>query len=66
MEFRTARETQKQEVKTLIVYIGKDSYRLSESVDGRLNINKITHGEEPEHSDYIRVHPRTGNEIEIS
>jgi len=45
------------------IEIGDYSYRLSESIDGRLVINKISYvGDD----DYVRVHPRSGNEIELS
>jgi hypothetical protein len=45
----------------IIIYIGEDRYRLTESVDGKLNINKISDGL----SDNININPRYANEIEI-
>ena len=57
---RTKREA--IEVKWLTVYIGEDTYRLVETVDGRLEINKTTNSIDQS----LRVHPRSGNEIEIS
>jgi hypothetical protein len=66
MKYRTARDKEVQEAKIITVRIGNDEYRLSESIDGRLNINKINLGDGPNDSDYMRIHPRTGNEIEIS
>jgi hypothetical protein len=62
MTIRTEREGEEIEVKRLRVYIGEDTYRLFETVDGRLEINKTSNS--PDQS--IRVHPRSGNEIEIS
>ena len=63
MEIRTTRQTEeKQNVNILIVYIGEDKYSLKETNDGRLRITKVSDGE----SDLIKIHPRTGNEIELS
>lgn len=63
MEIRTTRQTEeKQNVNILIVYIGDDRYSLKETNDGRLQIIKVSDGE----SDLIKIHPRTGNEIELS
>ena len=46
----------------VIIYIGEDRYRLTESVDGKLTVNKMSDGL----SDNINVHPRYANEIEVS
>lgn len=63
MEIRTTRQTEeKTEVSILIVYISEDRYTLKETNDGRLQINKVSDGE----SDLIKIHPRSGNEIELS
>ena len=63
MNIRTKRQDEeKKDVKMLVIYIGDDTYRVSESIDGRLCINKISCGE----TDLIRIHPRSGNEVEIS
>jgi len=63
MTIRTER-TQREaiEVKWLTVYIGEDTYRLSETIDGRLEVIKTTNSIDQS----LRVHPRSGNEIEIS
>jgi len=50
------------EAKKVIIHIGQERYRLTESVDGRLTINKISEGE----NDSINVHPRYANEIDVS
>ena len=57
---RTKREA--IEVKWLTVYIGEDTYRLFETIDGRLEVIKTTNSIDQS----LRVHPRSGNEIEIS
>ena len=63
MKIRTKRQSEeKEDVKMLIVYIGDDRYRISETNDGRLCINKTSDGE----TDLIRIHPRSGNEIELN
>lgn len=63
MEIRTTRQTEEREtVSILIIYIGDDRYSIKETNDGRLQINKVSDGE----TDLIRIHPRTGNEIELS
>lgn len=46
----------------IIVYIGEDRYRLTESVDGKLTVNKMSDGL----SDDINIHPRYANEIDVS
>lgn len=62
MKIKLNRNDELVDVNLLLIYIGDETYRLSESIDGKLNINKTSDGE----SDLIRIHPRTGNEIEIS
>ena len=51
-----------EEVQRIIVLIGEDRYRITESVDGKMTINKTSDGV----SDNINVHPRYANEIDIS
>lgn len=63
MKIRTTRQTEeKTEVNILIVYIGEDRYSIKETNDGRLQINKVSDSD----TDLIRIHPRSGNEIELS
>ena len=63
MEIRTTRQTEeKTKVDILIIYIGEDRYSLKETNDGRLQINKVSDGE----TNLIIIHPRSGNEIELS
>lgn len=46
---------------TVSVYIGNEIYYLSESIDGKLNINKAGGGDD----ECIMVFPRMANEVEI-
>ena len=62
MKIKTVRDEEPVEVKLITIYIGEERFRISESVDGKLNINKYSDGD----SDLIKIHPRTGNEIELS
>lgn len=62
MKFKTVRDEEPVEVKLITIYIGEERFRISESVDGKLNINKYSDGD----SDLIKIYPRTGNEIELS
>lgn len=62
MKIKTNRSTDPIENNYLIIYIGEDVYRITESIDGKLSINKTSDGD----TDMIRVHPRSGNEIDIS
>lgn len=62
MKFKKERDAEPIEVKMITIYIGEERFRLSESVDGKLNINKYSDGD----SVLIKIHPRTGNEIELS
>ena len=62
MKFKTVRDEEPVEVKLITIYIGEERFRISESVDGKLNINKYSDGD----SDLIKIQPRYGNEIELS
>ena len=62
MKIKIERQGEIVENKYLVVYIGDDRYRISESIDGKLCINKTSDGD----SDLVQVHPRSGNEIELS
>ncbi len=62
MKFKKERDEEPIEVKIITIYIGEERFRLSESIDGKLNINKYSDGD----SDLIKINPRTGNEIELS
>jgi len=61
MKFKTKRDDEPQEVTTVTIYIGLERFRFSESVDGKLTINKYSDGD----SDLLQIFPRTGNEIEL-
>lgn len=62
MRVQINRRTESKETDFLKVFIGLETYRITESVDGKLCINKISEGD----SDLINIHPRSGNEIELS
>lgn len=62
MKYKTTREEELSETKMITIIIGEDTYRITESNDGKLNINKTSNSND----DLIRIHPRTGNEIELS
>lgn len=62
MKYKTTREEELSETKMISIIIGDDTYRITESNDGKLNINKTSNSND----DLIRIHPRTGNKIELS
>jgi len=61
MKVTTKRGEEPIESNNVTIKIGNTTYRLSESVDGRLNINKTT----TESMESLLVHPRYSNEIEL-
>lgn len=63
MKIQTKRDDSFIVVNNATIEINENRYRLSETIDGRLTVNKISFSGE---DDYIRVHPRSGNEIDIS
>ena len=62
MKIKIERQGEIVENKYLVIYIGEDRYRISESIDGKLCINKTSDGD----CDLVQIHPRSGNEIELS
>lgn len=62
MKIKIERQGEIVENKYLVVYIGDDRYRINESIEGKLCINKTSDGD----SDLVQIHPRSGNEIELS
>jgi hypothetical protein len=62
MKIKTKRQGEISENNYLVVYIGESRYRITESIDGKLCINKTSDGD----SDLVQIHPRSGNEIELS
>lgn len=63
MKIQLSRTEQFEEIKNVTIEINGCRYRLSETVDKRLKINKVSiKGDD----DYIRVHPTSGNEIDVS
>lgn len=62
MKVTTKRGDEPQETKMVIIKIGDTTFRCTESVDGKLNVNKTT---EDGMLELLLVNPRSGNEIEI-
>jgi hypothetical protein len=50
------------EITALQIIIGSKTFRVNETVDGKLTINKT----DDEGKDSMNIHPVAGNEIEIS
>ena len=63
MKIQTKRQEEFIDVTTATIEINGNRYRLSETIDGRLTINKISLDG---NDDYIKIHPRSGNEIDVS
>lgn len=63
MKIQTKRQEEFIDVTTATIEIKGNRYRLSETIDGRLTINKISLDG---NDDYIKIHPRSGNEIDVS
>lgn len=63
MKIQTKRQEEFIDVTNATIEINGNRYRLSETIDGRLTINKISLDG---NDDYIKVHPRSGNEIDVS
>lgn len=62
MKIQIKRQEEFIEVTNATIEINGNRYRLSESIDGRLIVNKISIDG---NDDYIRIYPRSGNEIEV-
>ena len=54
-----------KEVRQVKIFIGENSFRLTESIDGKLTINKHSYSEDDTENDNISVMPRYANEIEL-
>ena len=61
MKYSVKRNEELTEVKRISVQIGKTRYKLTESIDGKLCINKS----DGDGEDCVMVFPRSSNEIEI-
>tara|TARA_R110000796_G_scaffold192641_1_gene309282 strand:+ start:1847 stop:2035 length:189 start_codon:yes stop_codon:yes gene_type:complete len=61
MQYKVNRKDEPILVDRLEVTIGDNTYRLTESIDGKLGIQKSTTGDE----ESILVYPRVTNVIEI-
>ena len=63
MKVKLKREENFTDFESVTIEINGNRYRLSETVDKRLKVNKISLDG---CDDCIRVHPCTGNEIDLS
>ncbi len=63
MKIQIKRQEEFIDLTTATIEINGNRYRLSETIDGRLTINKISLDG---NDDYIKIHPRSGNEIDVS
>lgn len=61
MKLITKRGDEPQEVNKIDVLIDNTTYRITESVDGKLSINKTT----KDGNESLMVFPRYSNEIEL-
>jgi len=61
MKYKINKDDEPTEVKTVMIYIGLDRYRLTQSNNDKLQINKMSDGIE----ENIIVFPRMANVIEI-
>lgn len=62
MEVRTDRKEEFNEVEKIDITIGDTKFRITETFDGKLSINKIADDGSPR----ININPIVSNEIEIS
>ena len=63
MKVQLKREGEIINLPRLAIEINGVIYRLSESVDGQLIVNKVSIDG---NDDYLKIHPRSGNEINLS
>jgi len=63
MKVKLKREENFTDSKSVTIEIDGNRYRLSETIDKRLKINKISLDG---CDDYIRIHPSSGNEVDVS
>ena len=62
MKYKIERDDEPKELSRITIYIGLERYRLTESNDDKLTINKMSDGD----GDNMQVHPRYANEIDVS
>ena len=63
MKLKLNREDNSQEVKRIYLEIGDNMFTLTETVDGKLNVNKVSI---ERNKDILSVFPRSGNEIQLT
>ncbi len=64
MNVKLGRDQEPVEVKIISVAIGDSRFRISESIDGNLVINKTSYSDKSG-AGLIWVNPRSGNEVEV-
>lgn len=64
MKAKLKREDELTDVTSVVIEINGNRYRLSETIDGKLTINKVSLIDGS--NDYMSVNPRSGNEIDVS
>ena len=63
MKIQLKRDGEVLEIKNFAIEVNGNRYRISETIEGRVTINKVSiDGDD----DCIKVHPRSGNEIDVS
>ena len=63
MKIQLKRDGEVLEIKNFAIEVNGNRYRISETIEGRVTINKYSiDGDD----DYIKVRPRSGNEIDVS
>ncbi len=62
MKYKVNRDDNPAGAITVTIYIGLERFRISESIEGRMEINKMSDGI----SDNINIHPCVANVIQIS
>jgi hypothetical protein len=63
MKIQLKRDGEILEIKNFAIEVNGNRYRISETIEGRVTINKVSiDGDD----DCIKVHPRSGNEIDVS
>lgn len=62
MKIQLKRNGEILEIENFVIEVEKKRFRIAECYDGKISINKVA----LEGSDYINIHPVSGNEIELS
>jgi hypothetical protein len=63
MKLQLKRNAEIIDIKNIAISLNNTIYRISEDIEGRLIINKVSIDG---NDDYVKIHPRSGNEIALS